>query len=77
MSSWKKRSQLRVFICVSSRDANIDGQQKQVEKMLSELRIQATIIPVNWDPVIQHLKQEQVRKNYITLKCIWWVKFSH
>ncbi|XP_071529444.1 solute carrier family 12 member 9 [Panulirus ornatus] len=57
VSSWRKRTMLRVFLCVSSRDADPEAQKKQVKHMLHELRINATIIPVPWDHIITHLSQ--------------------
>lgn len=48
---------LRVFLCVSSRDADPEAQQKQVKSMLHELRINATIVTVPWDHITTLLSQ--------------------
>ncbi|KAK3858599.1 hypothetical protein Pcinc_035222 [Petrolisthes cinctipes] len=55
VSSWRKRTCLRVFLCVSSRDADPEAQKTQVHKMLHELRIQAVIMLVPWDNITKHL----------------------
>ncbi|XP_064121750.1 LOW QUALITY PROTEIN: solute carrier family 12 member 9-like [Macrobrachium nipponense] len=57
VSSWQKRTALRVFICVSSRDADPEAQKKQVKNMLLDLRINASIISVPWDRVAMHLSE--------------------
>ncbi|KAK8737741.1 hypothetical protein OTU49_004218 [Cherax quadricarinatus] len=59
VSSWRKRTMLRVFLCVSSRDADPEAQKKQVKHMLHELRINATIVPVPWDHVVTNIAQGQ------------------
>lgn len=48
---------LRVFLCVSSRDADPEAQQKQVKSMLHELRINATIVTVPWDHITTLLSE--------------------
>ncbi|XP_045611687.1 solute carrier family 12 member 9 isoform X2 [Procambarus clarkii] len=58
VSSWRKRTMLRVFLCVSSRDADPEAQKKQVEHMLHELRINATIVPVPWDHITTHIAHD-------------------
>ncbi|XP_042241653.1 solute carrier family 12 member 9-like isoform X2 [Homarus americanus] len=57
VSSWRKRTMLRVFLCVSSGDADPEAQSKQVKHMLHELRINATIVPVPWDHITSHIQQ--------------------
>ncbi|XP_045110731.1 solute carrier family 12 member 9-like isoform X2 [Portunus trituberculatus] len=58
VSSWRKKTMLRVFLCVSSRDADPEAQKTQVKKMLQELRINATIVSVPWDHVTTHLHKD-------------------
>lgn len=58
VSSWRKKTMLRVFLCVSSRDADPEAQKTQVKKMLLELRINATIVSVPWDHITTHLHKE-------------------
>ncbi|XP_050724936.1 solute carrier family 12 member 9-like isoform X1 [Eriocheir sinensis] len=58
VSTWRKKTTLRVFLCVSSRDADPEAQRTQVKKMLHELRINATIVSVPWDHVATHLHKE-------------------
>lgn len=57
VSTWRKRTMLRVFLCVSSRDADPEAQQKQVKSMLHELRINATIVTVPWDHITTLLSE--------------------
>lgn len=57
VQKWRKKTQLRVFLCVSSRDRDPEAQQKQVDNMLRELRINATIVTVPWDNIVTHLSQ--------------------
>ncbi|KAK7075894.1 hypothetical protein SK128_025719 [Halocaridina rubra] len=60
VSSWHKRTALRVFLCVSSRDADPEAQQKQVKNMLHDLRINASIISVPWDHVAMLLAENSI-----------------
>ncbi|CAL4167313.1 unnamed protein product, partial [Meganyctiphanes norvegica] len=57
VQKWRKKTQLRVFLCLSSRDRDPEAQQKQVDNMLRELRINATIVTVPWDNIVMHLSQ--------------------
>ena len=60
---------LRVFLCVSSRDADPEAQKTQVKKMLHELRINATIVSVPWDHVTTHL--HKVPRKLLKVYCLY------
>ncbi|KAL7643016.1 UNVERIFIED_CONTAM: hypothetical protein RMT77_006305 [Armadillidium vulgare] len=48
VSSWKKKTQLRVFLCFSSGSIDPEKQKLQVQNTLRELRIQASISVISW-----------------------------
>lgn len=51
VDGWKKRTQLRVFMCVDSQVDSQSKRQLQWENMLRMLRINASISVVLWDHI--------------------------
>ncbi|KAH9499367.1 hypothetical protein Btru_003903 [Bulinus truncatus] len=54
-SGWKKHTQLRVFLCVNSVSENTAAKEKKLSTFLRQLRIQAKIVIVSFENLLQHL----------------------
>ena len=58
---WRSHK-LRVFMCVRAADSNISSKEKELQKLLEMLRIQAETHVLVWDHLACMIEQEQAQQ---------------
>jgi solute carrier family 12 (potassium/chloride transporters), member 9 len=54
-SRWRRKANLRVFLCHRQHTDNVLKRVKTLNILLNQLRIKGKVVPVIWDDAIQHI----------------------